>query len=179
MLDINPDIILVDGQEFELSMNMIKENKNAISIIDAGRNTKEVIELCKNIDYIVCSKEFAENITNIKIDFKNNNTFDEIFEKFIELFPNKKYVITLEDKGSVFLDEENNIKIIPTYKMNVKDTTGAGDIFHGAFVYGIANGYSLEDSIKLGNVAGALSTTKMGSRNSVPALKQVMAIYEK
>ena len=69
--------------------------------------------------------------------------------------------------------------MIPARKVTVRDTTGAGDIFHGAFTYGIANGYSLENSVKLGNIAGALSTTKMGSRNSVPTLKQVMEFYEK
>lgn len=179
ILDINPDVILVDGQEFEISMNMIKENENAISIIDAGRNTSEVLELCKNVNYIVCSKEFAENVTNIKIDFKNTDTFTQVFESLMELFPNKKYVITLEEKGSIFLDDDDYIKYMPTYRMNVKDTTGAGDIFHGAFTYGIANGYSLENSVKLGNIAGALSTTKVGSRNSVPTLKQVMEYYEK
>lgn len=178
-LDIKPDVILIDGQEFELSMNMIKENKEAISIIDAGRNTPEVIELCKNVNYIACSKKFAECVTNIKIDFKNTDTFTQVFEKLMELFPNKKYVITLEEKGSIFLDDDDYIKYMPTYRMNVKDTTGAGDIFHGAFTYGIANGYSLENSVKLGNIAGALSTTKIGSRNSVPTLKQVMEYYEK
>lgn len=178
-LDIKPDIILVDGQEFELSMNIIKENKDAISIIDAGRKTTEVIELCKNVNYIVCSKDFAENITNIKMDFKNTDTFTQVFESLMELFPNKKYVITLEEKGSMFLDDDDYIKYMPTYRMNVKDTTGAGDIFHGAFVYGIANGYSLENSVKLGNIAGTLSTTKIGSKNSMPTLKQVMEFYEK
>ena len=87
-------------------------------------------------------------------------------------------VITLEDKGSMFLDDEY-VKIMPTYNVKVKDTTGAGDIFHGAFTYGIANGYSLEESVKLGNIAGALSTRKIGARNSVPTLEEVMELYEK
>jgi len=78
----------------------------------------------------------------------------------------------------MFLDGEY-VKVMPTYKMDVKDTTGAGDIFHGAFTYGIANGYSLENSVKLGNIAGALSTTKIGSRPSVPELDEVMKLYEK
>ena len=59
------------------------------------------------------------------------------------------------------------------------DTTGAGDIFHGAFTYGIANGYTLEECVKLGNIAGALSTTGIGARNSAPKLKEVMELYEK
>lgn len=177
-IDINPDILLIDGQEYELSMNVIKDNPNMISIIDASRVTDEIIELCKNVNYIVCSKEFAEEVTGVKVDYRNSNTFNQIFIKLINMFPNKKYVITLEDKGSIFLDDEY-VKVMPTYKMKVKDTTGAGDIFHGAFVYGLANGYTLEECVKLGNIAGALSTTKIGTRNSVPTLKEVMNLYEK
>ena len=78
----------------------------------------------------------------------------------------------------MFLDGEY-VKIMPTYKMKVKDTTGAGDVFHGAFTYAIANNYTLEDAVKLGNIAGALSTTKIGARNSIPTLKEVMKLYEK
>lgn len=177
-LEIKPDILLIDGQEFELSMNVIKNNPDMISIIDAGRVTDEIVELCKHVDYIVCSKEFAEEVTGIKINYRDTNTFNNIFIKLIQMFPNKKYVITLEDKGSMFLDDEY-VKVMPTYKMKVKDTTGAGDIFHGAFTYGIANDYSLEDCVKLGNIAGALSTTGIGARNSMPELKEVMKLYEK
>ncbi len=177
-IDINPDILLIDGQEYELSMSIIKDNPNMISILDAGRVTDEIVELCKNVNYIVCSKEFAEEVTRVKINYRDPNTFNQIFIKLIELFPNKKYVITLEDKGSIFLDGEY-VKVMPTYKMKVKDTTGAGDIFHGAFTYGIANGYTLEECVKLGNIAGTLSTTKIGVRNSVPSLKEVMKLYEK
>lgn len=177
-IDIKPDILLIDGQEYELSMNVIKNNPDMISIIDAGRATEEIIDLCRNVNYIVCSKEFAEDVTGVKINFRDTNTFNDVFIKLIELFPNKNYVVTLEDKGSMFLDGEY-VKVMPTYKMKVKDTTGAGDIFHGAFTYGIANGYSLEEAVKLGNIAGALSTTNIGARNSVPTLDEAMKLYEK
>jgi len=177
-IKLRPDILLVDGQEPKLSMNIIKNNPKMISIIDAGRAVDDVIELCKHVNYIVCSREFAEEVTGIKVNYKDVNSLGKIFEKLIELFPNKYYVVTLEDKGSMFLDGEY-VKVMPTYKMDVKDTTGAGDIFHGAFTYGIANGYSLENSVKLGNIAGALSTTKIGSRPSVPELEEVMKFYEK
>ena len=39
--------------------------------------------------------------------------------------------------------------------------------------------YSLESCVKLGNIAGALSTTKLGSKASIPTLEEVMKIYEK
>lgn len=46
-LDFEPNIILIDGQEEALSRKMINKYKNAISVIDAGRATKEIIELAK------------------------------------------------------------------------------------------------------------------------------------
>ncbi len=177
-IDIKSDVILIDGQEHELSKSMMEKDKKAIKIIDAGRFNDEVVDLCKYVDYIVCSKEFAEKVTKVKINFRDTNTFNEVFIKLIEMFPNKQYVITLEDKGAMFLDGEY-VSVMPTYKIDVKDTTGAGDIFHGAFAYAIANGYKLSDAVKLGNIAGALSVGKVGARNSVPKLEEVMKLYEK
>ena len=69
-LDFKPDIILLDGQEYEMSKLLLKKYPKAVSIIDAGRPTEKIIELAGMVDYLVCSKEFAETITNINIDFK-------------------------------------------------------------------------------------------------------------
>lgn len=62
-----PDIILIDGQEYELSKKVLKQYPNAISIIDAGRPVPEVIELAHIVNYLVCSHEFAEEMTGLKL----------------------------------------------------------------------------------------------------------------
>ena len=68
---------------------------------------------------------------------------------------------------------------MPSIKVKtVVDSTGAGDLFHGAFVYGIAMGFDLEKILKISNITGALSVTRMGGRNSVYDLDEVMKIYE-
>lgn len=177
-IDIEPDIILIDGQEYELSLNMLKKYPEAISIIDAGRPTDEIIKLCKNVNYIVSSKDFAEVITGVKFNFKNPESFSKIMQKFYELFPGKNYVVTLGEKGCIYLDNDI-VKYMPTYRMKVKDTTGAGDIFHGAFTYAISEGKTLEEAVKFGNIAGALSTRKIGGRYSVPSKKAVLDLYVK
>ena len=59
-IDIKPDIILIDGHEVELSKKVISNNKQATVVIDAGRCTKDVIDLCHLCNYIACSKSFAE-----------------------------------------------------------------------------------------------------------------------
>ena len=170
-IDIKPDYILVDGQEYETSIKIMEACPDAISIIDAGRNIPNVVELAKKVDYVVCSREFAESYTGINIDFSDVESIKNIYSKMSSDF--KNVVITLEEKGSLYKNG-NNIIVMPSIKVSVKDSTGAGDYFHGAFIYCLINGFDMDKTIKISNVTGALSTTKVGARNSVPSLEEVM-----
>lgn len=162
------DCILMDGQEYEASLHVLKQNPNAISIIDAGRANEKVIDLCKKVTYVACSKKFAEDYTNIKLtDEASMNAVLDIMTKDF-----KNVVITLEESGSIY-KENGTLKLIPSIEVEVKDSTGAGDFFHGAFTYFIANKYPLDRAIRLSNITGALSITKVGTRNSVPDLEDV------
>ena len=176
-LDINfkPDIILLDGHEYDVSMEILNKYPNSISIIDAGRNSDEVIELSKKVKYLVCSKEFAENVTDQKFDFNDSKTIVSIYSKMKEIFKNT-IIITLESRGSLY-EKDGKIKIMPSLKVKSIDSTGAGDFFHGAFTYAIANNKSIDDALKLSNITGALSVTKLGSKNSAPSKEEVEKIY--
>ncbi len=172
---LNPDFILVDGYEHQISLKTIKENPKAITIIDAGRATKEIVELSRHVNYLVCSKDFAEQFTNQKIDIKDLNGLVNIYNLLVNEFKNT-VVITLGEYGCLY-KVNDIVKIMPPYRVVAKDTTGAGDIFHGAFVYGIYQGYDLEKTIKIASIAGALSVTRIGSKQSMPNLEDVMKVY--
>lgn len=174
-LNYEPDIIFVDGQEYDLSVDLINRYPNAISIIDAGRFNEENVKLSKLVDYVVCSKNFAEDFTKTKIDYNDKTTIDSLYSKLESSFKGN-IVVTLESKGALY-KFENQVKIMPSLKVNPIDSTGAGDIFHGAFTYGIANKMDYEEIIKFSNVAGALSTTVLGGRNSVFKLEEVRKVY--
>lgn len=165
------DVILVDGEEEEMSKRVLLNNKDAIKIIDAGTFKPSTVSLCPLVDYLVCSKNFALDYTELPYDGEFENLI-KIHEKLVNDFHNT-VVITLEDKGS-FTKIGNEYKLIPSIKVKAVDTTGAGDIFHGAFTYFIIHGYSLEDSCRLANITGALSTLKVGGRYSIPSLKSVL-----
>ena len=173
-----PDIILTDGHDYATSQSAISKYPHAISVIDAGRPVQEVIELCKYIKYIVCSKEFAESVTGLKMDFNNPQTLVNVYTKLQNKYPNSNIVITLESHGALY-QVNNQIKIMPGLKCNVVDTTGAGDTFHGAFVYGLANSFDMEKVITLANIAAGLSVQKMGSRLAIPTLSDVLEYYTK
>jgi len=177
-IDINPDVVLVDGEELEISKKVLVENPNCLSVLDAGNLKEPIIELCKYVKYIVCSKDFAEEYTKQKIDFQNLSTLVTIYKKLKDDF-NNTIVITLGDKGS-FSEIDGKYMIVPTLKItHPVDSTAAGDIYHGAFTYFISNGYSLYQTLLLSNIAGALSVTKLGGKNSMPSLNDVLEIGKK
>lgn len=173
-INIKPDIILLDGQEPVISEKVLKENPNAISIIDAGRDRKEIRDLCKMVTYVVCSKDFAELVSGISI--YENDSLDYAFKKLEEEF-NTTIIITLEATGCAYRNKEGIVEIVPSVKVKSIDSTGAGDIFHGAFTYGISQNWDLPDILRFSNITGAMSVTRIGGRNSIFELNEIMEVY--
>lgn len=176
--DFVPDIIFTDGHDYGATQNALNKFPNAIKVIDAGRITNELLELCKYMNYIVCSKGFAETVTGLKFDFSTPSSLVNVYSALMNKYPKAEIIITLEDHGALYKDN-NQIKIMPGLKVTPKDTTGAGDIFHGAFVYSLANNFPLEKCVTFANIAGGLSVAKVGSRLSVPELSEVLEEYTK
>lgn len=172
-VDIEAGLILIDGEHPETAHEVLDKNPNAISVLDAGRLNDDTRALGKKVTYVVCSKDFAEEFSNKKIDsYDNISRLIEIYEELRAYF-NTNIVITLEAAGS-FTKIDGNYEIIPSIKVKALDSTGAGDIFHGAFTYFIGNGYSLKETIKYASITGAISVTRIGSRNSIPTLNEVL-----
>lgn len=171
------DYILVDGSEKQIALKEIRDNPNAISVLDAGNFNESVVLLSRVVDYIIASKDFVESYTNIKIDINNPTSLSKIFHILSQSIKGL-IVITLGENGCIY-KEENTIKLMPGLEVNAVDTTGAGDVFHGAFVYGLLKGYDYEEIMKLANIAGALSVEKIGGRYSIPSLETVLNIYDK
>ncbi len=176
-VDINDefDFILFDGYEKEFAMELIKKNPNAVTILDAGSMKEATVELANVVDYVVCSHDFAEDYSGVKIDYDD---FSSIVESYQELKKklNGNVIITLESLGC-FTCINGLYKIIPSIKATAVDSTGAGDIFHGAFVYSLANGFDIEKTMRFSNITGALSVEKIGSRLSIPELEEVIDKY--
>jgi len=58
----------------------------------------------------------------------------------------------------------------------VVDTTGAGDVFHGAFAYFVSQSYSLAETVAFASATAALSTTALGGRGHLPSLAEVKSL---
>jgi len=89
----------------------------------------------------------------------------------------KSVVLTLGGRGAWLASETHNL-IVPGHKVNVVDTTAAGDAFCAGLAVALAEGKSLYEAVSYGNAVGALATTVMGTSNSMPrrdALDQFLA----
>jgi sulfofructose kinase len=76
--------------------------------------------------------------------------------------------VTLGARGALALDGDHVIEIA-AFAVEAVDTTGAGDVFRGAFIYGYLNGWPLEHILRFANAAAAVSCTRPGALASVPS----------
>lgn len=86
-------------------------------------------------------------------------------------YPNKVF-ITEGKNGVRFFDGSEEI-LVPSYQVEVVDTTGAGDTFNAAFAVSLAEGKSLTDSIRFANRAASLSVTGFGAQGGMPTREEV------
>ena len=63
-------------------------------------------------------------------------------------------------------------------KVHVLDTTGAGDNFHGAFLYCLGQGMELPQAVKFANIYASLTCEGLGGHTVVPTREQVMARFD-
>ncbi len=173
---INPDVIVSDGKEYSATINALNKYPSAISIVDAGRVDRDLLELCKYVKYIVCSKGFAETVSGYKIDYNNSGTLVNVYKKLKDKYPNNEIIVTLENMGAMYT-YNGEIKVMPSIKVEQVDPSCSGDIFHGVFAYCLANHFDLEKAITYSNIAAGLSVTKIGGRTSIPTIKEVINYY--
>ncbi|MNW38353.1 Ribokinase [compost metagenome] len=96
---------------------------------------------------------------------------DMSLQEALRKYPNKLFV-TEGSHGVRFFDGEQEV-VVPTYKVEAVDTTGAGDTFNAAFAVALAEGNSLADSVKFANRAASLSVTKFGAQGGMPTRREV------
>ena len=85
----------------------------------------------------------------------------------------KGFAVTRGAKGSVVFDGEKLIEIEP-FPVQAIDTVGAGDMYAGAFLYGITNGMNYEQAGRLASLASSQIVTTLGARMKTPEVKTLL-----
>jgi sulfofructose kinase len=162
---VHSKAILFDGHEPSISVPLAIEarGRNIVTVLDAGSvhtGTVRLVALCGNV---IASEKFARDFCKEKDPLKAVRSIAAMCQVA---------VVTLGAGGLVWAAGEKSGEI-PAFPVDAVDTTGAGDIFHGAFALRKAMGEDLPSALRYASAAAAIGCTRMGARPGIPRKQEV------
>jgi len=152
--------------EYVASMAASKKIKFILNPAPAAKLSDELLS---KISIITPNQKETEMLTGIKVT-------DQASAKRATGFLHKKgidtVIITMGAMGA-FVSHESKYSMIPGHKVNVVDTTAAGDVFNGALVVALSEGKMMDDAVAFACKAAAISVTRLGAQASAPDRKEV------
>lgn len=169
-------------QESEYLLTQLETNVSSVEkVIDiAYKNGVKVIlntapvqpisdEILSKVELITPNEVEAEILTGICIDSEENadKAADWFFEKGV-----KNVLITLGGRGAYIATKEKR-GIIPAYRVEAVDTTGAGDAFNGGLVAALAEGKDLWEAAVFANALAAVAVQRLGTTPAMPTREEI------
>jgi sulfofructose kinase len=135
-------------------------------VIDAGTLREGVTELLPLCDFIVASEVFAGQISD------GGSVGDAL--RIIHAMGPEAAVVTRGGRGCAALSGDGMIEV-PAFPVRAADTTGAGDVFHGAFLYAVLQGWDPYRMCLFANAVAAMKCRRLGGRVGIPNLAEALA----
>ena len=121
-----------------------------------------------HVDYLVASSEFPAAWTGETDPLRALKMIQQEYRM-------KVAAMTLGAHGALAL-QDDRFHYAPAFVVNCVDTTGAGDVFHGAFCYAVLQGLAMREALDFSNAMAALNCTALGARGGVRGLADVRAL---
>jgi len=163
----NARALLVDGFETAAAARAAHWAREAgIPVIaDLDEMYDGVDDLAANVDYLIVSRDFPSRMTG-------ERNLELALRKMKNRYGCLVTAATLGADGVVAWDGER-FHLRPAYCVDVVDTTGAGDIFHAGFIYGLLQGWPLPRRLDFACAAAALNCTRTGARGGIGPVSEV------
>ena len=141
--------------------------KNKIPIVGdfEGQINPGLVELIKLVDHLIIGVDFARSLTS-------KSEIQDIIH-FLSTPERACCVITEGENGCWYSELGRDICYFPAYKVNVEDTTGCGDVFHGAYAAAISQGEEVKRAVQLATAAAGMKALQPGGRAGIPSRKAV------
>ncbi|MFC1542229.1 carbohydrate kinase family protein [Candidatus Latescibacterota bacterium] len=160
------DVLLLDGHWIDGSLKGARYAKaHGVPVVADFKRMYEGVEtLFPYIDYFIVPAFFAEQVTG-------KRTIEGMLGKLKSMQPGIP-VLTQGRDGGAYLSG-GKMKQYETFEVDVVDSTGAGDAFHGAFCHFLSRGVNFEMCLNLSSAVGALNCRSLGGRNSLPSTEEL------
>jgi sugar/nucleoside kinase (ribokinase family) len=133
---------------------------------DVAGYSEHIKNFTPYIDYYIASEFCYKAIFGTDTDYEKNCKI--IAESGPEIV-----VFTLGDKGCVGYTKSEGFFVEEGFKVNVFDTLGAGDVYHGAFLAGLVKGFSVRETARFANAVSAIKICYIGGRAGIPTFDVV------
>jgi len=166
---INSKVVFLDYTVIDTAEEIINlaHSRNIPVVADIELiEDDRVFSLMYSVDHLIINLEMGREIAHL-------SSPEEIIHNF-QLKGTKICIVTDGENGCWYPDERQVITYQPAFKVNVVDTTGCGDVFHGAYAAALSLGMDINNSIKLASASAALKATKPGGRAGIPSMKMAI-----
>ncbi len=161
--------------QLETNLSSIKKvidiaYKNKVKVVLNTAPVQSIPDEMLSKVYLITPNEVeAEILTGICVDSKEaaDRAANWFFERGVE-----NVIITLGGRG-VYVSSEGKSEIIPAYKVDAIDTTGAGDAFNGGLLAALAEGKNIWDAVTFANALAALSVQRLGTTPAMPTREEI------
>ncbi len=164
--------LVIDGTQPHLQMLLaVAARERGISVVwDAGSGAQSVGEMLGHTDVIIASERLAMEIAPA-------SELDESLAKLCRLGPTTS-VITLGPEGAMGLERGGEPHRETALDVEVVDTTGAGHVYCGAFVYAMTRDWPLARAMRFSGVAAGMHCRHLGPRAGIPTLDEILETME-
>jgi len=169
--------LYVDGFQREAALQAIgwaREDGMWIGV-DAELSDRDMTPFVDAADVIIASQQFAETRTG-RADFRDSAR--AMFDRQQRISADKIVVVTGGVRGSFCVTKQDAFHQ-PAFQVEVKDTTGCGDVYHGAFMFGLLQGWTTRRVAEFASAVAAMKARHLGGRAGIPTLPQVNEFLEK
>ncbi len=157
-------VFLADSKPYSIEAAKVAHEGNGKVVYDADRYYEQGMpEMLAQCDYLIASEFVYRHLFGQNMEWENN-----LRQMRAMCRPGAVVVVTLGEKGLVGLDEMGFFRL-PAYQVEVVDTTGAGDVFHGAFLAGMIQGMDVRQACRYASAAAAIKCTRIGGRAGIPS----------
>jgi sugar/nucleoside kinase (ribokinase family) len=166
------DAILTENRCAEFVTDLCAEarKRNIPVVVDADHVMSLREGLLVESSHIIFSSEALHATAGIPSDIEALRRIADITPSFL--------AVTNGAQGMVWLDGDRQPHHMPAFPVHPVDTLGAGDVFHGAFALAIAEGESLEQSMRFASAAAAIKCTRFGGAFGAPQRPEVTALLD-
>jgi sulfofructose kinase len=133
--------------------------------LDIDRCDPGVENLLPQIDFLIPSENFP-------LEYSETDNLHDALKK-LHAITGGFLCATLGARGALALFEGEFLPS-PGFKVQTVDTTGAGDVFHGAFLYGVWRNWPLKSVLEFANAAAAINCAHLGARGGLTSLREVL-----